>query len=48
MKPLLVPDFNRDVVGGVTNGVKFIWNAAADLPADFKAQGVRVKVTAKK
>ena len=47
-KPLLVPDFNRDVVGGVTNGVKFIWNAAADLPAGFKAQGVRVKVTAKK
>ena len=34
--------------GGVTNGVKFIWNAAKDLPAGFKAQGVQVKVTAEK
>ena len=36
-----------DAVGGETNGVKFIWNAAADLPAGFKA-GVQVKVTLEK
>ena len=34
--------------GGVTNGVKLIWNAAADLPAGFKAQNVKVKVTVEK
>ncbi|MCQ2389648.1 MAG: hypothetical protein MJ138_08040, partial [Kiritimatiellae bacterium] len=35
-----------DAAGGATNGVKFIWNAAKDLPAGFKASGVKVKVTA--
>ena len=35
-----------DAAGGVTNGVRFIWNAAEDLPAGFKASGVKVKVTA--
>ena len=37
-----------DAAGGVTNGVMFIWNAAADLPAGFKAQGVQIKVSAEK
>ena len=37
-----------DAVGGETNGVKFIWNAAKDLPAGFKAQNVKVKVTVEK
>ena len=37
-----------DAAGGVTNGVKFIWNAANDLPAGFKASGVQIKVTAEK
>ena len=37
-----------DAVGGATNGVLFIWNAAKDLPADFKAQGVQLKVTVEK
>ena len=45
-KPTLVdvPTVDLDAAGGVTNGVKFIWNAAADLPAGFKA-GVQLKVT---
>ena len=30
------------------NGVKFIWNAAKDLPAGFKAGGIQLKVTAEK
>ena len=34
-----------DAAGGATNGVRFIWNAAEDLPAGFKASGVKVKVT---
>ena len=34
--------------GGVTNGVKLIWNAAKDLPAGFKGQGIKVKVTVEK
>ena len=34
--------------GCVTNGVKFIWNAAKDLPAGFKAGDVQLKVTAEK
>ena len=48
-KPTLegVPTVDLDAVGGVTNGVKFIWNAAKDLPAGFKA-GVQVKVTVEK
>ena len=37
-----------DAAGGATNGVKFIWNAAADLPTGFKAGGVQVKVTAER
>ena len=37
-----------DAVGGVKNGVKLIWNAAADLPAGFKAKDVQIKVTVKK
>ena len=40
-----VPTIDLDAAGGVTNGVKFIWNAAADLPAGFKANGVQLKVT---
>ena len=45
-KPTLVdvPTVDLDAAGGVTNGVKFIWNAAADLPKGFKA-GVQLKVT---
>ena len=35
-----------DAAGGATNGVKFIWNAAADLPAGFRAKDVQLKVTA--
>ena len=34
--------------GCATNGVKFIWNAAKDLPAGFKGQGIKVKVTVEK
>ena len=37
-----------DAAGGATNDVKFIWNAAADLPAGFKAQNVNVKVAVEK
>ena len=36
-----------DAAGGATNGVRFVWNAAADLPAGFKA-GVQLKVTVEK
>ena len=34
--------------GCATNGVRLIWNAANDLPAGFKAQNVKVKVTVEK
>ena len=34
--------------GGATNGVKFVWDAVKDLPAGFKAGGVKVKVTVEK
>ena len=34
--------------GCATNGVKFIWNAAADLPAGFKANDIQLKVTVEK
>ena len=37
-----------DAAGGITNGVKFIWNASEDLPAGFKAQNVKVKVMVEK
>ena len=37
-----------DQVGGVTNGVKFVWNAKADCPAGFNSKDTKVKVTAKK
>ena len=37
---------NLDAVGGVTNDVKFIWNAKDDLPAGFNQQNIQVKVTA--
>ena len=39
---------NLDAAGGVTNGVKFTWNAKADCPAGFNSTGTKVKVTAKK
>ena len=39
---------NLDAAGGVTNGVKFVWNAKADCPADFNSKDTKVKVTAKK
>ena len=39
---------NLDAAGGVTNGVKFVWNAKADCPADFNSTDTKVKVTAKK
>ena len=49
-KPTIIGEttVDLDAAGGVTNGVKFIWNAAADLPAGFKAGGVQVKVTVEK
>ena len=34
--------------GCVTNGVRLVWDAAKDLPAGFKAQNVKVKVTVEK
>ena len=37
-----------DAAGGVTNGVKLVWNAADDLPADFMSSSVKIDVTAKK
>ena len=37
-----------DQVGGVTNGVKFVWNAKADCPAGFNSKDTKVKVTAMK
>ena len=37
-----------DQVGGVTNGVKFTWDAKADCPAGFNSKDTKVKVTAKK
>ena len=40
--------FDLDAAGGVTNGVRLLWNAAADLPAGFRTQDVQVKVTAEK
>ena len=39
---------NLDAAGGVTNGVKFVWNAKADCPASFNSTDTKVKVTAKK
>lgn len=39
---------NLDAAGGVTNGVKFVWNAKADCPAGFNSTNTKVKVTAKK
>ena len=39
---------NLDAAGGVTNGVKFVWNAKADCPAGFNSKDTKVKVTAKK
>ena len=49
-KPTIIGEttVDLDAVGGVTNGVKFIWNAANDLLAGFKAGGVKVKVTVEK
>ena len=41
-------EIDLDQVGGVTNGVKFTWNAKADCPADFNSTDTKVKVTAKK
>ena len=40
--------FDLDAAGGVTNGVRLLWNAAADLPAGFRTQDVQVKVMAEK
>ena len=34
--------------GSETNGVKLVWNAADDLPADFMSSSVKIDVTAKK
>ena len=39
---------NLDAAGGVTNGVKFTWNAKADCPAGFNSTDTKVKVTAEK
>ena len=39
---------NLDAAGGVTNGVKFVWDAKADCPAGFNSTDTKVKVTAKK
>ena len=41
-------EIDLDQVGGVTNGVKFVWNAKADCPAGFNSKDAKVKVTAKK
>ena len=41
-------EIDLDQVGGVTNGVKFGWDAKADCPADFNSTDTKVKVTAKK
>ena len=41
-------EIDLDQVGGVTNGVKFTWNAKADCPAGFNSKDTKVKVTAKK
>ncbi len=35
-----------DAADGVANGVRMVWNAAADLPAGFKADGIQVNVAA--
>ena len=37
-----------DAAGGVTNGVKLVWNAENDLPAGFMSSSVKIDVTAKK
>ena len=48
-KPTITGETTIDLGDGCeTNGVKLIWNAAADLPAGFKAGGVQVKVTVEK
>ena len=39
---------NLDAAGGVTNGVKFVWDAKADCPAGFNSTDTKVKVTAEK
>ena len=41
-------EIDLDQVGGVTNGVKFTWNAKADCPAGFNSTDTKVKVTAEK
>lgn len=41
-------EIDLDQVGGVTNGVKFTWDAKADCPADFNSTDTKVKVAAKK
>ena len=45
-KPTIIGEttVDLDAVGGVTNGVKFVWNAAKDLPAGFKVQNAKVKL----
>ena len=39
---------NLDAAGGVTNGVKFVWDAKADCPAGFNSKDTKVRVSAKK
>ena len=48
MNLVLMTEDPTKIAGARTNGVKFLWNAAADLPAGFKAQNVKVKVTVEK
>ena len=38
-------EIDLDQVGGVTNGVKFVWNAKADCPAGFNSKDTKVKVS---
>lgn len=37
-------EIDLDQVGGVTNGVKFVWDAKADCPAGFNSTDTKVKV----
>ena len=37
-------EIDLDQVGGVTNGVKFVWNAKSDCPAGFNSTDTKVKV----
>ena len=48
-KPTLQGETTIDLeaVGGVTNGVKLVWDAATDLPTGFKAKDVKVRVSTK-